>query len=687
MSDLLIEIGCEELPAGSAVGMAEHLASMLQTALADAGLTASAAQYFGTPRRIAAYIPNVSPQQAGQAIERIGPAVASAYTDGEPTPALLGFLKNAGATLNDVSTVETPKGDRIVVKQMQAGRSLEALVNAVLPGIIKTLPVPKRMRWSDKPYEFLRPVVWLTALHGSEVLPVSVLGMQSGNTTLGHRFHAPGAITLPSADAYLTTLEKAYVMADVEARRASIVQQVQAVADDMGGTPVMDEALVDEVTSLVEWPVALGGRFEELYLEIPKEALIQTMQENQRYFALLDDSGTLLPAFITVANLESKNPATVIDGNERVIRPRFADTKFFWDQDKRQTLADHQAALNDVLFQEKLGSVADKTQRMATLIPLLAPVLGADDQDSATAIALCKCDLTTEIVKELAKMQGICGRYYAQRDGHNASIAAAMEEHYFPKQAGGALPGNPVAELVAIADKTDTLVGIYGQGLVPTGTKDPFALRRATLGVVRTLIEHQRDLDMAELIDASIASYKGSLGDVDRDGLLGYVADRIRGYAQDQGVSHDVVDAVLAKSASHPLDVMARMQAISAFRSEPAAASLSAAVKRIGNILKKQGIADTLTVSEAAFEADDEKALYEALQSVSPGVIKQLAARDYANAMVSMSSLKEPVDAFFDNVMVMVDDLAVRNNRLALLQQVHALCSDVADLSQLQIKG
>ena len=687
MEDLLIEIGCEELPAGSAVAMAKHLAEALHAKLRDAGMATKPAQFFGTPRRITAYLPEVAARQDDQEVERKGPAMASAYKDGEPTKALLGFLKGAGASVDDITTIETPKGEWVVVRQTKTGEALDTVVNAVLPDIIKTLPVPKRMRWSDQAHEFLRPVVWLTALHGNSLLPLSLLGMQAGRTTLGHRFHAPEPITLASPSDYIPALEKAYVLADIDKRRSLIVSQVKKIAKELGGTPIMDEALVDEVTSLVEWPAALGGRFEEMYLEIPKEALIQTMQENQRYFGLLDSSGDLMPAFITVANIESSRPETIIDGNERVIRPRFADTKFFWDQDKQRKLADHKPSLNDVLFQKKLGSVADKTQRMSTLVPLLAPILNADANESETAVALCKCDLTTEIVKELAKMQGICGRYYAERDGHSSNISQAMEEHYFPKQAGGALPGNPVAELVAIADKTDTLVGIYGQGLVPTGTKDPFALRRASLGVVRTLIEHERDLDMAALIDASIASFKGSLGEVDRSGILGYVADRLRGYAQEQGVSVDVIDAVLAKGISHPLDAMARMRAISEFRETPAAVSLSAAVKRIGNILKKQGIENALTVAPDLLQEADEKALFDAMQRVAPDVRKQLESRQYAEAMASMSSLKEPADAFFDNVMVMVDEPKIRDNRLGLLQQVHALCSDVADISHLQIKA
>jgi len=687
MSDLLIEIGCEELPAGSAVGLAKHLADALHAKLSDAGMTGGAPQHFGTPRRIAALLPNVAKRQQDQNVERKGPAMAAAYKDGEPTKALLGFLKGAGASLADVSTIETPKGEWVVVRQTKAGQTLDTVVNAAMPDIIKTMPVPRRMRWSDQPYEFLRPVVWLTAMHGGDILPIETLGLTATGSTVGHRFHAPETMALANASEYVASLQKAYVVADIAKRRASIVEQVQQLAQELGGTAVMDDALVDEVTSLVEWPVALAGRFEDMYLEIPKEALIQTMQENQRYFALLDAAGELMPAFITVANIASNNAATVIDGNERVIRPRFADTKFFWDQDKQRSLADFKPALNDVLFQKKLGSVADKTKRMATFVPLLASALGADADEATTAIALCKCDLNTEIVKELAKMQGICGRYYAARDGHSNNIAVAMEEHYFPKQAGGELPSNAVAELVAIADKVDTLVGIYGQGLVPTGTKDPFALRRATLGVLRILIEHKRNLDFSALIDTSIQSYEGSLGTIDASAILNYVSDRLRGYAQEHGTGADVVDAVLAKGVTHPLDALARMQAVSGFREGAAAVSLSAASKRIGNLLKKQAVQTQLPLSISMLTEPAEQALHQALQATESGVREQLQARHYTEAMSAMSSLREPVDGFFDDVMVMVDDQAIRDNRLALLQQVNALCNEVADLSQLQIKG
>jgi len=634
MNDLLIEIGCEELPAGSAVAMAKHLADSLHTKLNAAGLVEGRSQHFGTPRRLAAVLTDVIAKQEDQYVERKGPAVAAAYKDGEPTKALLGFLKGAGATLDEITTVETPKGEWVVVKQTKPGKSLTSVVGEAMQEVIKTMPVPRRMRWSDQTHEFLRPVVWLTAVHGSEVLPIEVLGLKAGNTTLGHRFHAPQPIMLAKASDYVSALEAAYVKADITARRASVVDQVQRIAQQLGGTAVMDDDLVDEVTSLVEWPVALAGRFESMYLEIPKEALIQTMQENQRYFALLDDSGELMPAFITVANIESNNPETVIDGNERVIRPRFADTKFFWDQDKLRKLEDNKSALLDVLFQKQLGSVADKTNRMSSFVPVLASVLGADAAESSTAIALCKCDLTTEIVKELAKMQGIAGRYYALRDGHSKAIATAME-----------------------------------------------------LGVLRMLIEHERNIDMATLIDNSIQSFQGALGDIDRSAILEYINDRLRSYAQDQGVSADVVEAVLAKGITHPLDAMARMRAITNFRQEPAAASLSAASKRIGNLLKKQGVDEKLPVVESLLTEPAEKALFESLQATTSGVRPQLDNRRYTEALAAMSSLRGPVDTFFDDVMVMVDDAAVRANRLGLLQQTNNLCSDVADLSQLQIKG
>ena len=689
MTDLLIEIGCEDLPAGSVEPLANHLGKTLFDVLKKAELCSTAPTIYATPRRIAALWSDVGAQQPDQDVERKGPAKAAAYKDGEPSKALLGFLKSANATVDDLSTIDTPKGEWVVVKQTQKGRSLQEVVADAMPDLIKTMPMPKRMRWSDVDFEFLRPVVWLCAMHGSNTLPLSLFGLHASNQTYGHRFHSPDAISLANASDYSDTLAKHHVIAGFAERRDTIKTAVEAKAKGLGAIAVSDADLLDEVTALVEWPVIVAGKFEENFLEIPKEALIQTMQENQRYFALLDKNDNLMPGFITISNVQSKSEQTVIDGNERVIRPRFADTMFFWEQDKQKKLADHQQSLGSLLFQDKLGSVGDKVDRMQVVGAWLAEQLGESAADVKLAASLCKCDLNTEIVKELAKMQGIAGRYYAQRDGHSADVSAAMEEHYFPKNAGGRLPEKGVAQLVSLADKIDTLVGIYGLGMKPTGAKDPFGLRRSALGLVRILIEKQRDINLSELIATSVKSYGDRLpSDFDRQTLLDYIIERLKGYAQEQGFSVDAIDAVLAKSLDNPLDILARLTAIDKFRATDAAESLAAAAKRSGNILKKAKAEQTIseTVDATLLVEPAELELYKAMQSIEPQIENDLAQRDYQKAMTATASLRGSVDAFFDNVMVNTDDEATRNNRLSLLNQLNALCSCAAELSRLQPK-
>ena len=685
MADLLIEIGCEDLPAASVQPLAQHLGKALFEVLKNAQLCAKEPQIFATPRRIAALWPDVGVQQPDQHIERKGPAVAAAYVDGKPSKALAGFLKSANASVDDLSTIDTPKGGWVILKQVQPGRSLQTVVADAMPDIIKTMPMPKRMRWSDFDHEFLRPVVWLCAMHGTQTLPLTVLGLASGNTTQGHRFHSPNPVTLSDASSYADVLNAHYVIADFEKRRHVIKSAVNKKASILGGVAVSDASLLDEVTALVEWPVIVAGKFEENFLEIPKEALIQTMQENQRYFALLDNTDALMPGFITVSNVESKNEKTVVEGNERVIRPRFADTMFFWEQDKRKTLVDHQQSLGSLLFQKKLGSVGEKVDRMQTVGVWLANRLGVLADDVKLAASLCKCDLNTEIVKELAKMQGIAGRYYALRDGHSSDVAAAMEEHYFPKQAGGPLPEHGVAQVISISDKIDTLVGIYGLGMKPTGAKDPFGLRRAAIGVVRLCVEKQLDFNLAELIAQSVQVYGDKLPtDFDQQTLLDYITERLKGYAQEKGYSLDSIDAVLAKSLSNPLDIFARLRAIDEFRSTEAAQALAAAAKRSGNILKKAKTGTELAVDATLLAEPAELVLFEAMQAIEPQIEADLSQRDYAKAMTATASLRVSVDDFFDNVMVNTDDEPTRNNRLALLGQLNALCSCTAELSRLQ---
>ena len=700
MADLLIELGCEDLPAGSVVPLAEHLYKGVFNALRKAELLDTAVQeamfegaVFATPRRIATLRGNVSERQPDREVERKGPAVAAAYdADGQPTKALQGFLRSANANVDELSTLETPKGAWVVLRQRQAGLTLADVLAEALPEIVRTMPMPRRMRWGAGEHEFLRPVVWLLALHGSETLPLELFGLEAGNVTHGHRFHAPGPIRIESPAGYEEALMKAKVFADPVERRERIVDDVRRAAEAAGGTVTRDDAqkndpLFDEVTALVEWPVALAGRFDEAFLEIPDEALIQTMEENQRYFALRDGNGALMNAFVTVANIESTNPATVVDGNERVIRPRFADTMFFWEQDKRRTLAEMRPALDRVLFQEKLGSVGDKVARLEALVGEIAPVTGADADEARLAASLCKSDLVSAIVEELPKMQGIAGRHYAAREGHPDAVAAAMEEHYFPKQAGGALPSGNVARTLALADKADTLVGIHGQGLVPSGAKDPFALRRASLGIVRILREGGLDMDVAELVAAAVKGYAGRVDGIDEGAIVGYVVERLRGHLVERGASADAVDAVLAKGLSHPLDIDARLDAIERFRTTDAATSLAAASKRIANILRKAGTTVSDALDPDALVEPAERALADALEAARPDIEARFAARDYAGAMAATATLREPIDAFFDAVMVMDEDPRLRDNRLALLARVMRLCGFTAELSRLDARS
>ncbi|MFK7890178.1 MAG: glycine--tRNA ligase subunit beta [Granulosicoccus sp.] len=686
MADFLLELGCEELPAGSVVTLAQHLGHELGRHFHECGLCESQAEIYATPRRIAARFVDVHEKQADRIVERRGPAMSAAYKDGEPTKALLGFLRSAGVALDDVETVETPKGQWVQIRQKQPGKTLAEVLEQALPEIVKSMPMPRRMRWAGGSDEFLRPVVWLLALHGSAVVPVSLLGLRADNKTFGHRFHAPSAISLSTPDGYESALLEAFVMADPQKRRATIVSAVRQSATELGGTPVLDDELVDEVNALVEWPVALAGKFDEQYLQIPQEALIQTMQENQRYFALLDKKQRLLPAFITIANLESTNPAMVINGNERVSRPRFADTMFFWNQDKKTTLSSHQEALSRLLFQEKLGSVADKVERMSQLGTWMCTQLSIDAELVHRAVSLCKCDLNTEIVRELPKMQGICGRYYALRDAEPAVVAEAMEQHYFPKQAGGELPAGDVSQVVAMADRTDTLVGIFGVGMKPSGTRDPFGLRRASIGLCRIIVEQQRDIDLDELIDVAVDAYADRLSAVDTQDIVAYILERLRVYLVEQGSAPDAVDAVLAKSLTRPLDIASRVAAMQSFRTTDAASSLSAASKRIGNILKKT---DTPLgeIDVDMFIEPAEVKLHEQLVLHRGSIDTHLRNGNYTQAMKETAALRDPVDRFFDEVMVMDENLPLRQNRLSLLNEVNQLCCATADLGLLRSEG
>lgn len=686
-ASLLVELGCEELPAASIQPMAMALGESLRNALLADGLVSddSFPDVFATPRRIAVRLPAVESDQQDKTQQRTGPAVAAAYdADGNPTPAAVGFARSCGVDLESLTRVEDKGGERLAYAFTQKGQSLTERLNEQLQTIFEQLPMPKRMRWADSDESFLRPVQWLCVVHGSDTLAVAALGLHSSNTTRGHRYHAPDDLVVVEADNYDRLLrEQGAVEPDFELRCDAIRDQVQALADTLGGEPVLPVSLVEECAALVEKPVAIAGRFDEDFLSVPKEVVIQTMQDDQRYFALLDGSGALMPAFITISNIESVNPDTVRTGNERVIRPRLADAKFFWDQDCNTPLGSLGSALKSVVFQKQLGTLHEKTERLVRLSRHISGELEADQVLTERAARLSKCDLMTKTVYEFPAMQGIAGKYLIHHEGESIAVAEALEQQYFPKQAGDDTAEGIVSQVLSIADKTDTLAGIFAIGQKPTGTKDPFALRRAALGLLRTMIERNLDLDLRVLFETAAESFNTKLDDVSHAmDALPFTLERLRSYYNDQAIDTRVVDAVMARDITRPVDFNRRVQAVTTFMSLPESEALAAANKRCRNILKKadsvSSSVDTSLLSEPA-----EQELNTAIDNTRAVVDTNLAKNDYENALNALAALREPVDAFFDNVMVNTDDTAVRTNRLALLNGLSTLCSEVADVSEL----
>jgi glycyl-tRNA synthetase beta chain len=541
------------------------------------------------------------------------------------------------------------------------------------------------MRWGDSDVEFVRPVHWIVVLHGNTVIDATIMGLSSGNKTRGHRFHSKGEIELKQACDYKETLRSpGFVLVDFEERKENIKQQVINTSKQLGGEAVLDDDLLDEVTALNEWPITVAGEFDEAFLEVPAEAIIKTMQDNQKYFALHDASGNLKNNFITISNIDSKTPEKVKAGNERVIRPRLADAKFFWEQDQKKSLESFNAALEKVVFQKQLGTVADKTRRVSALAESIATELKCNVENVKRAATLSKCDLMTDMVGEFASLQGVMGKRYAQVAGEAEDVAAALDEQYMPRGASDDTASTETGQVLSISDKLDTLVGIFAIGQKPTGEKDPYALRRASLGVLRTIIERGLDLDLKQLItkSASLLSDKVDASKTEQD-VFDYIIERLRAYYLDRGIMADVFDAVSAMSPSRPLDFDKRIKAVTAFRGLAEAESLAAANKRVGNILKKSGGANNIEVNESLFVEDAEKKLYEVLNDLSEIVKPMFDAGDYEKALSKLSSLRDPVDAFFDSVMVMADDEAIKNNRIALLNTMNQLFLRAADLSRL----
>lgn len=683
--DFLFELGTEELPPLALPELERALAEGLRNGLAAAGLQHGKLVSFAAPRRLAVLVQQLPEQQPQQQLRRRGPPLNAAFDkQGAPTRAATAFAESVGVPLDALGRITEGKGEFLFFEGSKPGAATTTLLPGVVQAALDALPIPKRMRWGAGTAEFVRPVHWLVLRFGDEVLPVSLLDTPAGAHTRGHRFHAPGVITLASPAAYADTLrEQGFVIASFAERRARIREQVMAKAAALGGRAVLDDALLDEVTALVEWPVAVEGRFDERFLALPREVLLSTLQEHQRYFAVEDAAGALTHWFITVSNIESRNPAAVRQGNERVVRPRLSDAAFFQQQDRHQPLAAWRSSLDQVTFQAKLGSIGDKVRRIGTLATGIAATIGTDERLVARASELCKCDLMSAMVGEFPELQGIMGAYYALADGEDAAVAAAVREHYLPRGAGDGLPTNAIGSAVALGDKLDTLAGIFGIGQKPTGTKDPFALRRAAIGVCRILLEQRLDLDLGDLVAAAVAVQPVKTADTAQE-IVTYILERLRAHYLEAGFPAETFDAVLATGSTRPLDIDARMHALAEFRRRPEADSLAAANKRIANILRKSATDDVpAKVDDSLLGVAAERALHAAIDAIAARVEADLAARRYAAALAVLAGLRPAIDAFFADVMVNDPDPALRANRLALVARIHGLFSGVADFSRL----
>ncbi len=691
IADLLVEIGTEELPPSALAGLAEAFREGLIKRLGEARLSHASAQAFASPRRLAVIISDLAVAQPDELVVRRGPSLKAAFdASGAPTKAALGFAQSCGVEVDALERDETEKGAWLCYRQQVSGKATATLLPALIEEALAALPIPKRMRWGERSVEFVRPVHWICVLLGDAVVDGKVLGLGIDRVTRGHRFHHPEPIELGSAADYLSSLRHAYVEADLSARRRSIRQQVERLAGEAGGTAMIDESVLDEVTALCEWPVALLGRFDASFLEVPPEVLIETMQANQKYFPVLDGAGQLLPCFITLSNIESREPDQVRAGNERVIRPRFADAKFFWQQDLKTPLSARVDALQGIVFQHQLGTLLEKTERVAELSAWISAEIGTDSQQTRHTARLAKADLVTQMVGEFGSLQGVMGRYYAEQAGEPEVVAAAIEQHYWPRHAGDHLPETDLARAIAIADRADTLVGIFAIGQRPTGVKDPYGLRRAAIAVLRILIETPLSLDLRTLFERTAAAYPEALG-AERcvPEVLAYCLERLRHYYADaemgRAADPDVINSVLALEISQPRDIDRRIRAVQDFRGRPEATALAAANKRTRNILRK------VTSGEIAQEVDPrllqdaaERALAAEIDRMSDKVGDLLQQQDYNAALAELSSLRQTLDNFFEQVMVMADDPAVQANRLALLRRLEALFLGVADISLLQ---
>ena len=684
--NLLVEIGTEELPPKALRKLAEAFAANLTAELESLELGHQGVNWYASPRRLGLQVKALEAKQQDKEVEKRGPATKAAFdAEGNPTKAAMGWARGCGIEVKDAQTLETDKGAWLLHIAKVAGQETKTLMTDAISKALAKLPIPKPMRWGANKTQFIRPVHTVTILFGSELVEGEILGKQVSNQLQGHRFHHPEKISIDHADDVFDVLKSAYVVADYEQRKAQIRAQIEDAAKAVNAVVAMDEDLLEEVTSLVEWPVTLTATFEEAFLDVPAEALIYTMKDDQKYFPLLDQDGKLLNKFLFVSNIESKDPSVVISGNEKVVRPRLADAQFFFETDKKKTLESRLESLDSVLFQKQLGTLKDKSQRISELAGYIAEQLGADKELAARAGLLSKTDLMTEMVMEFTDVQGVMGMHYARFDGEAEDVAIAQNEQYMPRFAGDNLPTNLISCAVAIADKFDTLVGIFGIGQAPKGDKDPFALRRAAIGALRIMVEKELPLDILDLVAKAQTLFGDKLTNLNvSTDVFDFMLGRFRAWYQDEGIKVDVIQAVLARRPTKPVDFDRRVKAVSHFRTLDAAEALAAANKRVGNILAKNNITAAGDVNESLLSDDAEIALASQVAKFATELAPLYADGNYQEALSQLAGIRQSVDNFFDNVMVMADDEAVKQNRLALLSQLSRLFLDIADISVLQ---
>ncbi|MGE8460681.1 MAG: glycine--tRNA ligase subunit beta [Pseudomonas capeferrum] len=679
--DFLVELGTEELPPKALATLGDAFLAGIEKGLQAAGLNYAAKSVYAAPRRLAVLIRQLDVQQPDRSINIDGPPRQAAFdAEGNPTQAALGFAKKCGVELAEIDQ----SGAKLRFSQHIPGKATLGLLPTIVEDSLNDLPIPKRMRWGASREEFVRPTQWLVMLLGDQVVDCTILAQQAGRESRGHRFHHPENVVITTPVNYVEDLRKAYVLADFSERRELIAKRTAELAMQQEGSAIVPPALLDEVTALVEWPVPLVCSFEERFLDVPQEALITTMQDNQKYFCLLDSEGKLLPRFITVANVESRDPKQIVEGNEKVVRPRLTDAEFFFKQDKKQPLETFNERLKNVVFQAQLGTVYDKAERVSKLAAFIAPLIGGDAQRAGRAGLLSKCDLATEMVGEFPEMQGVAGYYYALNDGEPQDVAMALNEQYMPRGAGAELPQTLTGAAVAIADKLDTLVGIFGIGMLPTGSKDPYALRRAALGVLRILIEKQLDLDLTGAAEFAVKQFGAKVKAAGlAEQVLEFIFDRLRARYEDEGIDVATYLSVRALKPGSALDFDQRVQAVQAFRKLPEAEALAAVNKRVSNLLSKAEGAIAEQVEPKYFDNANEFSLYSAIQQADQAVQPMAAARQYSESLARLAALRDPVDAFFEAVMVNAEDAKVRANRYALLSRLRGLFLGVADISLL----